>query len=344
MDSQALGPEPPARLAVSEDDAGRRRAAVARTRRGLPRSLVMKLARTGKLRLNGRRAEAGEKVAAGDVLEVRDARAQPQMSSPGTSTARSNSATPQMSPPGTSAPRPPADLAARIVFEDRDVLLFDKPPGVAAHGGSGHAGGAIDWLVPPAATPGAFRPALVNRLDRDTSGLLILAKSGLALRALNEAVREGRIAKTYVGLVRGAPEPPAGEVVAALRKDRGVDGRERMAVVDPGAPGALPAVTRYRTLERAGGASLVELRPATGRTHQLRVHLAHLGHPIALDPRYGDPDFDRDLRERTGLTRLFLHAARIELAHPRTGAPLAIEAPLAADLAAGLARLRSLKT
>src|SRR5439155_21243740 len=134
-------------------------------------------------------------------------------------------------------------------------------------------------------------------------------------------------------------EPPEGEVRAALRKEAGADGRERMAVV-PDGPGALPAVTRWRTERRFGDrAALLELEPLTGRTHQLRAHLAHVGHPIALDGKYGDPRFNRDVEDASGLRRLFLHASRLALPHPRTGERLEVEAPLAADLGAALEAL-----
>src|SRR5439155_22419049 len=131
----------------------------------------------------------------------------------------------------------------------------------------------------------------------------------------------------------------AGEIRAALRKEAGPDGRERMAIVPEG-PGALAALTRWRTERRVGrAAALLELEPLTGRTHPLRAHLAHLGHPIALDRKYGDPRFNRDVEDASGLRRLFLHASRLALPHPRTGERLEVEAPLAADLGAALEAL-----
>ncbi|HVY62567.1 MAG TPA: RluA family pseudouridine synthase [Planctomycetota bacterium] len=346
-------------LAIDEDDDGRRIDAVVRRRLGLPRSLVMKLLRTGKVRLNGARVKPDAHVASGDSIDVADPglASHPMPHCPSTLTETAHEGKSGRKPaPGaareaaTRAPRPPRDLARRIVHEDADVLVFDKPPGLVAHVGTGHGGGLVDLLhahlgVAPDA---AFRPALANRLDRDTSGLVLLAKTALALRRLNATIRAGGLEKGYLALVRGAPEPPEGEVRAALRKDRGPDGLERMTVVPDGAPGALPAATGYRVLRRiAGGVAaaseaglaLVELSPRTGRTHQLRAHLAHLGCPIAGDPRYGDREWNRALEREAGLRRLFLHASRLAFPHPRTGARIAVEAPLAADLAAALDRL-----
>jgi 23S rRNA pseudouridine955/2504/2580 synthase len=339
------------KLPIDEDDAGRRVDAVVRRRLGLPRSLVMKSLRTGRIRVNEARARPDAHVALGDVVEVDDA-LPPASRAPARRPARP-----------APAPAPDADaladVARRIVYRDPDVVIFDKPAGMVAHAGSGHAAGAVDllcaWLRTSARTmargratrecgvaeDATFRPALAHRLDRDTSGLVVLATTAHALRRLAASIRGGQFEKSYVALVRGVPDPPEGEIRAALRKEQATDGRERMVVVPEGS-GGLASVTRYRTLRTFGrDAALLALTPETGRTHQLRAHLAHLGHPIALDPRYGDPAFDRRLRERTGLRRLFLHAARLAFPHPRTGARVQVEAPLAADLKAAVARLEA---
>jgi 23S rRNA pseudouridine955/2504/2580 synthase len=327
------------RIEVGEDDAGRRLDAFLTRRAGLPRPLVMRLLRSGKARRNGARARGDARVEAGDVVEV-EARA------PRAAPARA-----QEAPAAARLSLPDEEVARRILYEDADVLVFDKPAGVVAHAGSGHAGGLVDVLgaflarrggPPREGAAAGFRPALAQRLDRDTSGATILALSGRALRALAAAIREGALEKTYTALVRGAPRAEAGVVDAALRKEAAAGGKERMAVVDAGALGALAARTAWRRVEVLGGgaASLLELRPETGRTHQLRAHCAHMGHPIALDPRYGDRAFDAGLRARTGLRRLFLHAARIVFPHPTTGARVEVAAPLPEELARALAVLR----
>lgn len=304
------------RFAIGEDDDERRLDALVRRRLGLPRSLVMKLIRTGEVRVNGARAEPKRKLAAGDVVEVRGVRPADRAAAP---------------PP---RPAVSAGTERAIVFEDPDLLVFNKPPGLVSHKGSGHERGVVDHLL--AYLGLASGPALVNRLDRDTSGLLVLAKTPLALRRLNATIRAGGLEKGYLALVRGAPVPPEGAIAAALRKEKSADGLERMVV----AAEKLPSVTRYRTERRlARGAALLALEPETGRTHQLRAHLASRGHPIALDRKYGDAAWNREIEERSGLARLFLHAASLAFPHPRTAEPVRFDAPLAPDLAAALERL-----
>lgn len=313
------------RIEVGEDDAERRLDALIRRRFGLPRPLVMKLIRKGDVRLNGRRADPAARLAIGDRVEVAGVRAPP---APARAAGR---AAPRRAPATRVDPR-------AIVYEDADILVFDKPPGVVAHAGSGHERGVVDALIAYLdIPPGAPRPALVNRLDRDTSGLIVLARTPLALRRLNAAIRRGEMKKGYLALVRGAPAPEAGEIRGALAKRRGPDGLERMEVLGDG-EGGLPALTRYRTERRlAGGrAALLALAPETGRTHQLRAHLAWRGHPIALDRKYGDARFNAEIEEGTGLRRLFLHASALAFPHPRTGAPVRVAAPLPPDLVAAL--------
>jgi 23S rRNA pseudouridine955/2504/2580 synthase len=362
------------KIEIGEDDDERRLDALLRRWLALPRSLAMKLIRTGEARVNGARAEAGRKLAIGDVVEVRGVagpgggasgrgrgdrgdRGRPAARDPGEKSLWSDSTLGadaninqinRQAPaenglrPAAAGARPPsaARLSRAILFEDADILVFDKPPGLVSHAGSGHERGAVELLLDYLGR--ASGPALVNRLDRDTSGLLVLAKTPLALRRLNATIRRGGLAKGYLALVRGAPAPPEGEVRAALRKERGADGLERMAVVPEG-PGALAALTRYRTERRVarGGAALLALEPETGRTHQLRAHLASIGHPIALDRKYGHAAWNREIEARCGLARLFLHAATLAFAHPRTAEPVRFAAPLPPDLARALERLEA---
>jgi 23S rRNA pseudouridine955/2504/2580 synthase len=306
------------RFAIGEDDAERRIDALLRRRLGLPRGLAMKLLRTGDVRLNGKKAKPDARLAPGDTVEVRRVEAAP--------------APPPRASAPSGKPRPERAREHRplrgIIHEDADVVVFDKPPGLVSHKGSGHERGAVDLLLEHLGDAGPrargdVRPALVNRLDRDTSGLLVMARTGLALRRLNATIRKG------------------GFENAALRKEKSADGLERMVVVGDEEEGALASVTRYRTVRvlAGGAASLLALEPETGRTHQIRAHLRSRGHPIALDRKYGDARWSAEIEERTGLARLFLHAETLAFEHPRTGEVVRFRAPLPADLEAALERL-----
>jgi 23S rRNA pseudouridine1911/1915/1917 synthase len=210
---------------------------------------------------------------------------------------------------------------ARLLYADQDLVAVDKPAGIPAQPTLTSDQGTLPDLV--AALLGA-PVTLVHRLDRETSGVTVLARTRAAAAALAEAFRTGGPRKTYLALCARAPSPPEGRVDAPLGKDPGRAGLRR---VDPAGD---RAATAYRTLRAGPGAALVEARPETGRTHQIRVHLAHLGAPLLGDARYGGP-------RRVGevpVPRVMLHARRLELAHPATGAPLALEAPVPPDFAA----------
>lgn len=216
---------------------------------------------------------------------------------------------------------------SRLLYADEHLVAVDKPPFVPAQPTLTTDRGALPELV--AALVGA-PVSVVHRLDRETSGVTVLARTRQAAAALSEAFRSGLPEKTYLALTARAPAPSDGRLDAPLGPDPSRPGRR--AVLASGEP----AATRYRTLRAgASGAALVECRPETGRTHQIRVHLAHLGAPLLGDPRYGGP---RRVLE-TGVPRVMLHARRLELAHPATGAPLAFEAQLPDDF---LAVLRAL--
>jgi len=222
-----------------------------------------------------------------------------------------------------------------IVYHDDALLVVDKPAGVAVHGGSGidpattllarlRADGYLGW-----------HPA--HRLDAATSGVLVLSRED-ALTDLHAQFLAGGVAKTYLALVQGVLDPAAGHFDAALRRadPDGDDAGRRKVAVDPAGD---PATTNYRTRIAWPQATLVELTPHTGRTHQLRVHCRAAGHPIAGDPRYGNPTFNRLMRRRYGLERLFLHAAALRLRHPANGRHREFRAPLPPALAAVLATL-----
>ncbi len=239
-----------------------------------------------------------------------------------------------------------------ILFEDASLLVLDKPSGLAAHPGRGVPQGesALDWAR-TRLSPSS--PALPHRLDRETSGILVVAKTALALRALNRAWKMKHVSKTYVALVKGN-QPASGSI--GLPLEDAPSGRRTRAAKGKG---GTPARTDYRTLEYfrdlrpstldlrpsiaslpMTSLSLVEALPRTGRTHQIRAHFASTGHPVAGDPLYGDPAFNRALAQSCALTRTFLHASRIELPHPATGKPLRLESPLPRALAEALVRLR----
>lgn len=284
-----------------------------RTLKGVPRSHVYRLLRGGEVRVNSRRVEATYRLQPGDRVRIPPVR---------------RAAAPKRRVPVGSDPGFPA------VFEDDALLVINKPAGVAVHGGSGVSFGVIERLR--AARPQARFLELVHRLDRETSGLLVLAKKRAALVGLHAALREGRVTKRYWTLVRGVwTRPPASEVVLPLRKYVTAAGERRVSVER----GGLASRSQFRLVERCGGFSLLEATLDTGRTHQIRVQLAHLGFPIAGDDKYGDFELNRRLAKR-GLRRMFLHAAELAFDHPLTGARIALKAPLPAELAGVLEGLK----
>jgi 23S rRNA pseudouridine1911/1915/1917 synthase len=217
-----------------------------------------------------------------------------------------------------------------IVYDDADLFVVDKPAGLAVHPANllAHSPTVADFARIHSSDPDPERPGIVHRLDRDTSGLLIIAKTATAKVALQNQFRQRAIAKTYQALVIGAPNPRAAIINLALERDRNHPLRRTVAAAGK------PAVTAYRTLMDYPGFSLLELKPQTGRTHQLRVHLAAIGHPIAGDTTYGPP------RRPLGLKRQFLHAAELEFV-TLAGKTLHLKSPLAPDLAAVLQRLEN---
>ncbi|WP_369938094.1 RluA family pseudouridine synthase [Xanthomonas tesorieronis] len=288
--------------------------------KGAPRSLIYKLMRSGQVRVNGGRTKAERKLEAGDEVRIPPVKLHEE----GEKTA----------PPDAFMAR----LEAAIVYEDARLLALNKPSGVASHGGSGISFGAIETLR-------ALRPnqtlELVHRLDRDTSGLLIVAKKRSALTEMQALMREddrveGRgISKRYLTLLVGRMPDGVMSVDAPLHIGLR-QGGERHVQVNPGGKASL---SHFRVLERRGGHSYCEVRIETGRTHQIRVHAQHLGHPVAGDDKYGDPAVNKRLREQIGLKRLFLHAASLEFTLDGGKTPYLLNAPLADELAEALNRL-----
>jgi 23S rRNA pseudouridine955/2504/2580 synthase len=286
--------------------------------KGAPRSLIYKLVRSGQVRVNGGRAKAERKLEPGDEVRVPPVRLTEEGDKAG--------------PPAAFMKR----LEDAIVFEDDRLLALNKPSGVASHGGSGISFGAIETLR-------ALRPGktleLVHRLDRDTSGLLIVAKKRSALSELQALLREDHgagIRKRYLTLLVG--RMPDGTMTVDAPLHVGLrQGGERHVQVNPIGKAS---ISHFSVLERKGGHSYCEVRIETGRTHQIRVHAQHLGHPVAADDKYGDPDVNKRLREQIGLKRLFLHAATLEFALDDGRTPYLLNAPLADELVEVLNRLK----
>lgn len=282
--------------------------------KGVPKSHVYRILRTGEVRRNGGRIHAQDRLDAGDKIRV------PPLRLP---------AADVIEIPGAKIR---TRIEPRILFEDDDLLALNKPAGMAVHGGSGVSFGVIEALRE--LRPEAKALELVHRLDRDTSGCLLIAKKRAALRVLHEQFRGEGVAKVYLALLAGAWARSRWIVDAPLQKNVLQSGERLVKVSREGKP----ALTEFRRLERYASATLAEARPATGRTHQIRVHALSIGHPLAGDERYGDEAANREFR-RLGLKRLFLHALETTLSHPRTGATLRFHAPLEPDLAEFLAVL-----
>lgn len=259
--------------------------ALATLLKGVPKSMIYRLLRTGQVRVNGKRAKPDTRLNDGDMLRIPPIRQAER-------------------PEGQAAPGAMvASVAEAVIFEDKHFLVIDKPSGIASHGGSGVSHGAIELLR--AARPNESLE-LVHRLDRDTSGVLVLAKSRAGLTGLQAAIRAGEVTKQYLCLMVGHPSKAKFDVNAPLRKFA-LQGGERMVRVSEDGK---PALTFFREMEQYPGARLMQATLGTGRTHQIRVHAAHVGHPLAGDPKYGDREMNKRFRDM-GLQRLFLHASHL---------------------------------
>ena len=307
-------------VTVDDEEAGQRvDNFLLRHLKGVPKSHVYRILRSGEVRLNKGRVGPDVRVAAGDVLRL------PPLRLP---SARETGG-------GREVARA---FKPAIVFEDEWLLAVDKPAGMAVHGGSGIALGLIEQLR--ASRPQARFLELVHRLDRDTSGVLLVAKKRAALTGLHAQLRDGEVDKRYLVLVRGPWREAKRVVDVPLHKFVTREGERR---VRPEASGRT-SVTIFRRermwLEHDPPLALLEAELETGRTHQIRVHLAHLGHALAGDDKYGDFAWNRALK-REGLKRMFLHARRIGFRHPASGAALSVEAPLPGELSRFLSSLPS---
>jgi 23S rRNA pseudouridine955/2504/2580 synthase len=238
--------------------------------------------------------------------------------------------------------RPGVKPGLPVLFHDESIVAFDKPSGMAAHPGSGHALSATVlgalYELTGSTGRGVHKPALVGRLDRDTSGVQLAGIDASALRELERMSRDGEISKAYVALVRDRGLSRVGRIQAPLFDTGG--GRRRMRVLrDTAHRDAIAAATAYRIIARRDGCALVEVKPETGRQHQIRAHFSHIGAPLAGDVRYGDRAFSAAVLERAGLKRLFLHCARVEFKDPSTGNGIHVESALPEDLAHAVAVL-----
>lgn len=295
-------------IEVDEESAGQRIDNFLFTRlKGVPKSHIYRILRTGEVRRNGGRIHAQDRLDTGDVIRVPPIRV--TMRNPG-----------QI--PETFVR---ARLEPRILYEDDDLLVLNKPAGMAVHGGSGLSFGVIEGLREIRSEARFLE--LVHRLDRDTSGCLLIAKKRSALRALHTQFRGDEVKKVYLALLAGAWARARWIADAPLKKNVLQSGERMVKVAREGKP----AVTEFRRRERYFDSTLVEARPVTGRTHQIRVHAQSMGHPIVGDDRYGDGKVNREFR-RLGLKRLFLHALETVFLHPRTGAPIEVKAPLDQEL------------
>ena len=269
--------------------------------KGVPKSHVYRVVRSGQVRVNSGRVKPGYRLQIGDKVRV---------------------------PPvkiSESKPQKAKPLNLPVVYEDASLIVIDKPSGVAVHGGSGVSFGVIESLR--VERPQAKFLELVHRLDRDTSGLLMIAKKRSALVELHRMLREGEVDKAYLAVVKGSWERKETEIRESLHKYVNAQGERRVSVQEDGKA----AITKVKPIKRAAQASLLELRLMTGRTHQIRVHLAHAGHPVLGDDKYGDFPLNRALAKQ-GVKRLFLHASRLSLLHPLQKEKLSFESKLPAEM------------
>jgi len=276
---------------------------------GLAFSHIQRIIRKGELRVNGRRAEPKDRLVAGQAIRIPPLRLEPARPADASTAGESQTQ---------------SFLRSITLYEDADVLVLNKPMGLAVQGGSGtmrHVDGMLDALRDPRGQ----RPRLVHRLDKDTAGCLLVAKTRFAAAALAKSFRSREARKVYWALVAGVPRPRQGRISTFLAKEE-VEHDSRMRVARHGEDGASHAVTYYAVVETAGrGLAWLSLKPVTGRTHQLRAHCAHIGHPIVGDPKY----FEKQNWELPGglQNRLHLLARRIAVPHPR-GGRIDVTAPL----------------
>jgi 23S rRNA pseudouridine1911/1915/1917 synthase len=299
------GEEPPAqRLEATADDAGLRLDAFLAARGAAPsRSAAQRLIDRGSVRVDGEAQAKNHRVAAGQVVSVEGG----------------------VDTPGSAATAPELE----VVYEDADLLVVDKPAGLVTHPAPGHGGPTLAEALRGRAAggPDPERAGIVHRLDRDTSGLLVVTKTEEAHAALSKALKRREVTREYLALVAGHVQAESGTVDAPIGRDR-----SRRTVVSTRSDRPRAAVTHFEVIERLPATTLLRVRLETGRTHQIRAHLAAIGHPVCGDPQYGGRASGREL----GLTRQFLHAGKLMFSHPRTGERIVCESKPPVDLCRAL--------
>ncbi len=297
-------------LEVDEESAGQRLDNfLIRHLKGVPKTHVYRIIRSGEVRVNKGRAAADTRIEAGDKVRLPPVRV-------------SDKAADKLEHPAPAREFP-------ILLEDDHLLAIDKPAGVAVHGGSGVSFGVIEQLRQ--ARPSAKFLELVHRLDRETSGILLVAKKRSALTHLQDQFRERETGKTYLALVNGAWPASKKVIDLPLHKYLQADGERRVKVVAKDDPDGMRSITLVKVAQRLDQFTLLEVTIKTGRTHQIRVHLAAQGHPIAGDDKYGDFDLNRTLQKQ-GLKRMFLHAWRLQFNHPASAERIELMSPLPPEL------------
>ncbi len=297
-------------LTVDEESAGQRLDNfLIRHLKGVPKTHVYRIIRSGEVRVNKGRASADTRIETGDVVRLPPVRISDKVAE--------------------KAARPAPGREFPLLLEDDALMAIDKPAGVAVHGGSGVSFGVIEQLRQ--ARPLAKLLELVHRLDRETSGILLVAKKRSALKHLQNQFRERETGKTYLALVQGSWPEKLKVIDSALHKFLLPDGERRVKVTSNEDPDGMRSITLVKVAERLVGCTLLEVTIKTGRTHQIRVHLASEGHPIAGDDKYGDFEWNKALQKQ-GLKRMFLHAWRLQFTHPATDKRVELKSNLPSEL------------
>ncbi len=297
-------------LTVDEESAGQRLDNfLIRHLKGVPKTHVYRIIRSGEVRVNKGRASADTRIETGDVVRLPPVRISDKVAE--------------------KAARPAPGREFPLLLEDDALMAIDKPAGVAVHGGSGVSFGVIEQLRQ--ARPLAKLLELVHRLDRETSGILLVAKKRSALKHLQDQFRERETGKTYLALVQGSWPEKLKVIDSALHKFLLPDGERRVKVTSNEDPDGMRSITLVKVAERLVGCTLLEVTIKTGRTHQIRVHLAAAGHPIAGDDKYGDFEWNKALQKQS-LKRMFLHAWRLQFTHPATGKRVELKSNLPSEL------------
>jgi 23S rRNA pseudouridine955/2504/2580 synthase len=297
-------------LTVDEESAGQRLDNfLIRHLKGVPKTHVYRIIRSGEVRINKGRASADTRIENGDVVRLPPVRISNKVAE--------------------KAARPAPSREFPLLLEDDALMAIDKPAGVAVHGGSGVSFGVIEQLRQ--ARPQAKLLELVHRLDRETSGILLVAKKRSALKHVQDQFRERETGKTYLALVQGNWPEKIKVIDSSLHKYLLADGERRVRVTSNDDPDGMRSITLVKVAQRLEGCTLLEVTIKTGRTHQIRVHLASQGHPIAGDDKYGDFEWNKALTKQ-GLKRMFLHAWRLQFTHPATGKRVELKSPLPPEL------------